>query len=60
MCQKLNGAFVFAIYDKLKRKVFLARDRAGEKPLFYCYSGTQIKFSSELKAILINEEESPK
>ena len=48
----LNGMFAFAIYDNSKNKVFFARDRAGEKPLFFCNNQGQIIFASELKALL--------
>ena len=48
----LDGMFAFAIYDKRNRKLILARDRAGEKPLFYRYDNGVLKFASELKALL--------
>ena len=49
---KLNGMFAIVLYD-LKRNLLLAgRDRAGEKPLVYWDSGTEMVFASELKAIL--------
>src|SRR3990167_10000961 len=48
---KLNGMFAIAIYDEKKNQVFLARDRAGEKPLYYYWDGKTFIFSSELKAI---------
>jgi len=48
----LNGMFALALYDRAERRLLLARDRAGEKPLFYrCNEGTVI-FGSELKALL--------
>jgi asparagine synthase (glutamine-hydrolysing) len=48
----LNGMFVFAIYDSERQRIFVARDRAGEKPLFYCHSNGMLMFASELKALL--------
>lgn len=51
---KLNGAFSFALYDLDKKILFFARDRAGEKPLFYHYKHGLIYFSSELKALFSN------
>lgn len=50
-----NGMFAFAIYDSKKQILFLARDRAGEKPLFYKYVKGLIYFSSELKAMMKHE-----
>src|SRR5450631_2655287 len=48
---RLNGMFAFGLYDPRTRKVLLARDRAGEKPLFYRESGGTLSFASELKAL---------
>ena len=58
--EKLNGMFALAIYDENSKKLLLARDRAGEKPLFYTINNGKIQFSSELKAILANKELTPK
>lgn len=50
--EKLNGMFAFAIYDIENDRLFLVRDRAGEKPLFYFHSGGCFVFASELKALM--------
>ncbi len=49
---KLNGAFSFAIWDEALQRLFLVRDRAGVKPLFYKIHHNMLLFSSELKGIL--------
>ena len=51
LVERLRGIFAFAIYDAQRRRLLLARDRFGVKPLFYATLGTQIVFASELKAI---------
>ena len=50
--EKINGCFSFAIYDKIKRKVFIARDRLGIKPLYYHFSTDFFIFSSEIRPII--------
>lgn len=52
----LNGMFSFAIYDQYRQEIFIARDRAGEKPLFYRFDGDALFFASELKALLSNRD----
>jgi len=50
--KRLRGMFAIAIWDARNRKLILARDRVGKKPLFYYYDGSRIAFASEMKAIL--------
>jgi asparagine synthase (glutamine-hydrolysing) len=52
--QKLNGIFAFAIWDTLRREVFVARDRMGVKPLYYTQVAGHLIFGSELKALLVH------
>jgi asparagine synthase (glutamine-hydrolysing) len=49
---QLNGMFAFSIYDERKHEIFIARDRLGEKPLYYCADGTSFFWASELKSIV--------
>ena len=49
---KIEGMFAFAIYDNERKLLFMARDRAGEKPLYYFQDKSTFRFASELKAIL--------
>jgi len=50
--RRLSGMFALAIYDKNKQILFLARDRAGEKPLYWSTSNGVFSFASELKGLL--------
>jgi len=50
--EQLRGMFAFAIWDERQQKLILARDRLGQKPLFYTQDGEDFLFASELKAIL--------
>lgn len=53
---KFNGIFAFAIHDEENRRVFLARDRIGVKPLFYYEKDGCLIFSSEIASLLENPE----
>jgi asparagine synthase (glutamine-hydrolysing) len=50
MLSRFNGMFAFALYDKKKQKIFLIRDRAGVKPLYWYYRDGLFLFASELKS----------
>lgn len=50
--ERLNGIFAFAVWEHKKKKLFLARDRIGVKPLFYALHNECIIFASEIKTIL--------
>jgi asparagine synthase (glutamine-hydrolysing) len=49
--QRFNGMFSFAMWDRTERVLHLARDRLGEKPLYYGWAGDTLLFGSELKAL---------
>lgn len=57
--QKLNGIYAFAVWDSLLRRVFICRDRFGVKPFFYTFTGDNLVFASELKALFRHPSVNP-
>jgi len=51
LCERLSGMFAFALLDRTRRRLFLARDGFGIKPLYLRRTGRQLTFASELRAI---------
>lgn len=54
--QRVNGMFAFALWDRAQQTLFLARDRMGEKPLYFGSSGSTFFFGSELKSFRIHPD----
>lgn len=52
--KKLVGMFAFAVFDEKDKSIYLARDRIGEKPLYYGVQGKNMFFASELKSICVH------
>jgi len=58
--EKLNGMFAFAIWDTIKKKLIIYRDRIGVKPLYYFVDkNNNLSFASEIKSLLQNNEIKP-
>ena len=59
MVDKINGMFVFALWDLRKKKLIIARDKFGEKPLYYGIFNNKLLFASEAKVLLQHADVSP-
>jgi asparagine synthase (glutamine-hydrolysing) len=57
--ERLRGMFALAIWDDNEARLLLARDRAGEKPLYYARIGEALTFASEIKALLLRPNLTP-
>lgn len=54
--EKLNGMYAFAVWDEKRRRLFLVRDRCGQKPLYYWTDGARFVFASEVKALFCSPD----
>jgi asparagine synthase (glutamine-hydrolysing) len=56
LVRRLSGMFAFALWDARRRRLLIARDRVGKKPLYYCERDGRLSFASELAALMADDE----
>jgi asparagine synthase (glutamine-hydrolysing) len=56
LVEQLNGMFAFAVWDEKRKRLLLARDRVGKKPLFYAEGDGWLSFASELPALMADQD----
>jgi asparagine synthase (glutamine-hydrolysing) len=56
LVEDLHGMFAFAVWDEGRRRLLLARDRVGKKPLFYAEGEDWLSFASELPALMVDRD----
>jgi asparagine synthase (glutamine-hydrolysing) len=59
LCRRLSGMFAFALYDRRRRRVYLARDAFGIKPLYIRRTPGQLSFASEIRALALDGQGAP-